>query len=47
MLRWKLASILNDPLFCIYQFINCCFFDFVKIVNLKSCLILINAFNNL
>ena len=30
ILRLKLASILNDRLLCIPQFVNCCFFDFVK-----------------
>ena len=45
MLKWKLASILNDPLFRISQFVNCCSIDFVK-AKLESCLILINTFKN-
>ena len=36
MLKLKLASILNDSLFCISQFVNCCSFDFVKVVRVMS-----------
>ena len=36
MLKWKLAFILNDFLFCISQFVNCCSVDFVKAVRIMS-----------
>ena len=36
MLKWKLASILNDSLLDISPCVDCCSFDFVKAVRIMS-----------